>query len=311
MSFSDLKKKRGTSGLSAIQEKLEALSEGETKNTRGQDDRLWKPTQGKDGVGSAIIRFLPTTEGDDQPWVELTEYAFQGPGGWYIEKSLTSIQRKDPVQDKFSELWQSGIEANKDKAKKLKRKFTYTANILVVRDPAHPENEGKVFLYKFGKRIFDKIRNAMFPEQDELDDQKKEGVNVFCPWEGSNFKLRVAKVEGYPNYDKSEFATSAQLFDGDETKIKNLWDSQYKLKELVAPDNFKTYDVLKARLDRVLGLTTGGNNSVGDNESPPAPTAFKKAPPVSVADVVDATTEADEESVDSDLSYLQQLASED
>lgn len=310
MSFSDLKKKRGTSGLSAIQEKLENLSEGgEKKGSREKDERLWKPTQGKDGVGSAIIRFLPTSEGDDQPWVEITEYAFEGPGGWYIEKALTSIGRKDPVQDKFSELWQSGIEANRNKAKKLKRKFTYTSNILVVKDPAHPENDGKVFLYKYGKRIFDKIRNAMFPEQDELDEQKKEGVNVFCPWEGSNFKLRVAKVDGFPNYDKSEFAAATQLFDGDETKIKNLWDSQYKLKELVAPENFKSYDVLKARLDRVLGAAP-----VGDNSSPSVSATAKKAAPASVADVADTSTETDEvdtDNVNSDLSYLQQLASED
>jgi len=307
MSFDAIKKTKGTSGLSAIQQKLEQLG-GEGKQERQKDERFWRPTQGKDGVGSAIIRFLPVSEGDSQPWVELTEYAFQGPGGWYIEKALTSIGRKDPVQDKFSELWQTGIEANREKAKKLKRKFSYVSNILVIKDPGAPENEGKVFLYKFGKRIFDKIRNAMFPEQDELDEQKKEGINVFCPWEGSNFKLRVAKVDSFPNYDKSEFATPAALLDGDDTKIKNLWESQYKLSDVVAPDQFKSYDALKARLDRVLGLSLPKGNAETTQKSAPKTVAATVA---EVTESEETSTSETPENVDDDISYLQQLASED
>lgn len=304
MGFGDLKKSKGASGLSSIHDKLEKMG-GEGKQDREQDERFWRPTQDKTGVGSAIIRFLPASDGDSQPWVELVEYAFQGPGGWYIEKALTSIGRKDPVQDKFSELWQTGIEANREKAKKLKRKFTYTSNILVIKDPGNTENEGKVFLFKFGKKIFDKVRNAMFPESDDLDEGQKEGINVFCPWEGSNFKLRVAKVEGFPNYDRSEFSSASALFDGDDTKIKNLWESQHQLAALLTPDNFKPYEDLQKRLERVLGLAS---------PSPKGP--FKSAPKVAttaaqVSDAVDDVAVESTEEVDDDISYLQQLANED
>lgn len=320
MSFNDLKKKRGSAGLSAIQEKLESITNNDRKNSREADERFWKPTQGKDGVGSAIIRFLPTTDADEKPWVELTEYSFQGPGGWYIERSLTTIQRKDPVQDKFSELWQTGIEANREKAKKLKRKISYISNILVVKDPANPENEGKVFLFKYGKKIFEKIRNTMFPEADALDDDAKEGVNVFCPWEGANFKLRIAKVDGYPNYDKSEFAAPTALFDGDDTKIKNLYESQHILKDLVAPESFKSYEDLKKRLDRVLGLTLPDSTKSAASIAPGVVTTKKVASKQTVEDLeTDSASETTDSSesdssdgdVDSDLSYLQQLASED
>lgn len=315
MGFGDLKKSKGASGLSSIQQKLEKMGSDGNKQEREKDERFWRPTQDKTGVGSAIIRFLPTSDGDTQPFVELTEYAFQGPGGWYIEKALTSIGRKDPVQDKFSELWQTGIEANRNKAKTLKRKFSYISNILVVKDPGNPENEGKVFAFKYGKKIFDKIRNAMFPEQDELDESTKEGVNVFCPWEGANFKLRVAKVDGFPNYDKSEFASPSALFDGDDAKIKNLWDSQHKLAEFVAPDQFKDYDTLKKRLDRVLGLSLpqGADNVATASEA--ASKSAKKAPAKAVAKTEEVETESEDVSsdadVDDDISYLQQLASED
>ena len=308
MSFGDLKKKKGASGLSAIQQKLEQMG-GEGKQEREKDERFWRPTQDKTGVGSAIVRFLPTSDGDSQPWVELTEYAFQGPGGWYIEKARTSIGQKDPVQDKFSELWATGIEANREKAKKLKRKFSYVANILVIKDPGNPDNEGKVFLFKFGKKIFDKIRNAMFPEQDVLDEEKKEGINVFCPWEGSNFKLRVAKVDGFPNYDKSEFSTPSPLFDGDDAKIKNLWDSQHKLSELTSPDQFKSYDVLKARLERVLGLSLPKGSETATTVEK---VAAKPAAKATAEDVVESESDSDEsDDTSDDLSFLQQLASED
>jgi hypothetical protein len=298
MSFSDLKKTKGNAGLSAIQQKLEAMG-GESKSDRKPDERFWRPEQDKTGIGNALIRFLPTTGNDHQPWVELTEYAFEGPGGWYIEKARTTIQEKDPVQDKFSELWQSGIEANRERAKKLKRKFSYIANILIVKDPANPDNEGRVFLYKFGKQIFDKIRDEMFPKQDALDDTPKVGVNVFCPWEGSNFKLRISKVEGYPNYNKSEFASPAALYNGDDDAIKNLWESQHELTALIAPDQFKSYEDLSKRLERVLGVAL-------PNAAQNVSTVTEKA-----LENVSIKTEDFSENDDDDMSYLQQLASDD
>jgi hypothetical protein len=226
-----------------------------------EDTRFWQPEVDKAGNGMAIIRFLPgpSVDGDDGlPWVRVFNHGFQGPGGWYIENSLTTLGQKDPVSEYNSTLWNSGIEANKEIARKQKRRLTYMSNILVISDPKHPENEGQIKLYKYGKKIFDKINETMNPE---FPDEKP--VNPFDFWEGANFKLKIRQVEGYRNYDKSEFESPAPLFDGDDDKLEALWKKEYSLKEFLEPKHFKSYEVLKAKLDKVLGF---------DGESPIART---------------------------------------
>ncbi len=206
----------------------------------------------KSGNGYAVIRFLPAPNGEDLPFVKLYSHAFQGPGGWYIENSLTTLGQKDPVSEYNSELWNNGTDSGKDTARKQKRKLTYVSNIYVVKDPTNPENEGKVFLFKYGKKIFDKITAAMQPEFED-----EEAIDPFDFWQGANFKLKAKNVAGYRNYDSSEFAAVTPLLDDDDA-LEELWKKQYSLAEIVANDQFKSYDVLRARLEAVLrtGTTT-------------------------------------------------------
>ena len=216
------------------------------------DTRFWQPTVDKAGNGMAVVRFLPapSVDGEDAiPWVRVFSHGFQGPGGWYIENSLTTLNQKDPVSEYNTTLWNSGIEANKEIARKQKRRLNYIANVYVISDPSNPENEGQIKLFKFGKKIFDKITEAMNPEfADETP------VNPFDMWEGANFKLKIRNVEGYRNYDKSEFSEKSALLDGDDAKLEALWKQEHSLKEFLDPKHFKPYDVLKARLDKVLGF---------------------------------------------------------
>jgi hypothetical protein len=244
MSFADLKKQ---SKLGSLTAKL--VKEVEKMNTSGSsgDDRLWKLDVDKSGNGYAVIRFLPAPNGEDLPFVKLYSHAFQGPGGWFIENSLTTLGQKDPVSEYNSMLWNNGTDVGKEQARKQKRKLTYVANIYVVKDPANPENEGKVFLFKFGKKIFDKITAAMQPEFED-----EEAIDPFDFWQGANFKLKAKNVAGYRNYDSSEFARPDALLDDDDA-MEAVWKKQYSLSELVAPDQFKSYDELKKRLDYVLG----------------------------------------------------------
>jgi hypothetical protein len=244
MSFKDLKKQ---SNLGSLTAKLVKEVEKMNASGSGADDRVWKLSVDKSGNGYAVIRFLPAPEGEDLPFVKLYSHAFQGPGGWYIESSLTTLNQKDPVSELNSELWNNGTDAGKELARKQKRKLTYISNIYVVKDPTNPDNEGKVFLYKFGKKIFDKITSAMQPEfQDETP------IDPFDFWQGANFKLKAKNVAGYRNYDSSEFAAQGALLDDDDA-MEAIWKKQYSLAELIAPDQFKTYDELKKRLDYVLG----------------------------------------------------------
>jgi hypothetical protein len=244
MSFSDLKKQ---SKLGSLTAKLVKEVEKMNNNTSSGDDRLWKLECDKGGNGYAVIRFLPAPDGEDLPFVKLYSHAFQGPGGWYIENSLTTMNQKDPVSELNSELWNNGTDAGKELARKQKRKLTYASNIYVVKDPANPANEGRVFLYKFGKKIFDKITAAMQPEfEDETP------IDPFDFWQGANFKLKAKNVAGYRNYDSSEFAAQGAMLDDDDA-MEAIWKKQYSLAELVAPDQFKSYDDLKKRLDYVLG----------------------------------------------------------
>ena len=248
-SFANLKRNR--SDIKTLTKAIEATSQPAEAGSK-DDTRFWQPEVDKAGNGMAVIRFLPApaVDGDDAlPWVRTFSHGFQGPGGWFIDNCLTTLNEKCPVCEHNNTLWNSGIEANKDIARKQKRKLSYVANILVVSDPTNPSNEGQIRLYKFGKKIFDKITEAMNPEfADETP------VNPFDLWEGANFKLKIRNVEGYRNYDKSEFATPGAVLDGDDSKLEELWKKEYSLKEFTEKKQFKPYDQLKSRLDKVLGF---------------------------------------------------------
>jgi len=247
MSFANLKRNRDQ--ISNLLQAAEAVG-GSTEKKSYTDERMWKPTVDKAGNGYAVIRFLPAGEGQDVPWARYWDHGFKGPQGqWYIEKSLTSIGLNDPVGEMNSLLWNSGIEADKDKARTQKRRLHYVSNILVVSDPGNPANEGKIFMYQYGKKIFDKIMDMMQPQfQDE------EPVNPFDMWEGANFKLKIRQVEGYRNYDKSEFASLSALADNDE-KLESLYNQMHDLSEWTDPKNYKTYDELKTKLNSILGMS--------------------------------------------------------
>ena len=241
MSFADLKRK-SQNNFDFLQKELEKSS-----SNKNVDDRFWKPEVDASGNGYAVIRFLPAPEGETIPWAKLYSHAFQGPGGWYIENSLTTLGDKDPVGEVNRRLWNSGSDEDKETARKQKRKLQYYSNIYVVKDPKHPENEGKVFLYKYGKKIHDKILAAMQPEfQDETP------VNVFDLWEGANFKLKIKKVAGYWNYDSSEFASQSTLGNFEDEKLEAIYAKQYSLTAFTDPSNFKTFDELEKRLAAVL-----------------------------------------------------------
>ena len=243
MSLAALKKQSDFSSL--IDEYNKQTTPQDTKSF--DDERIWKPELDKSGNGYAVIRFLPAPEGEDVPWQRMFSHSFQGPGGWYIENSLTTINKKDPVGEVNRSLWNTGSEADKETARRQKRKLSYFTNIYVVADPKHPENEGKVFLYKFGKKIFDKIMEAMQPQ---FDDEK--AINPFDLWKGANFKLKIRKVDGFWNYDKSEFEAVTQLLPTDE-ELEKVYGSEYPLKPFHDESNFKSYTELKEKMERVLG----------------------------------------------------------
>ena len=290
MSFSALKKSSGK--FDKLQNELEKLNTP-TNTSSFQDDRFWKPELDKSGNGYAIIRFLPQAADEELPWVRLWNHAFKGPGGWYIENSLTTINKKDPVSEYNTELWNSGNESDKDIARKQKRVLKYYANIYVVKDAKHPEHEGKVMLFKFGKKIFDKITEAMNPEFAD-----EEALNPFDLWKGADFKLKIRKVDGYWNYDKSEFAAPSQLLDTDE-ELEEVWNKEYSLKAFTAPDQFKNYDDLKEKLNRVLTGSGVGSATVSDiTEAPKFNKTEEYQEPISA--------EADEDTI----SYFSKLANE-
>ena len=243
-SFDDFKKK----SRSSIDDLTKALEETSGATKSYKDERFWRPELDKASNGFAIIRFLPTPPNEELPFSKLYSHGFQGKGGWYIENSRTTLGEKDPVSEMNSELWNSGIESDKDIARTRKRKLQYISNILVISDPANPQNEGKVFLYKYGKKIFDKIQEAAQPEFAD-----EEAVDVFNFWDGANFKLKVRRVAGFINYDKSEFDSASPLFDGDDSKLEELWNKQYSLTAFTDPSNFKSYEELKTRLQEVIG----------------------------------------------------------
>jgi hypothetical protein len=243
-SFAALKKQR-TSSFDKLNQQLQKLDNSGPSN----NDDYWKLEVDKAGNGYAVIRFLPAPQGEDLPFVRVFDHGFQGPGGWYIENSLTTIGLDDPVSEYNSQLWNNGTDAGKEEARKQKRRLSYHANIYVVKDPANPQNEGKVFKYKFGKKIFDKLNQAMNPEfEDETP------INPFDFWEGANFKLKARNGDGgYRTYEPSSFDAPSVLLD-DDAELERIWSSQHSLQEIVDPKNFKSYDELKAKLYKVLGL---------------------------------------------------------
>ena len=258
------------------------------------DERLWKPELDKSGNGYAVIRFLPAVEGEDMPWSKVWNHAFQGPTGqWYIENSLTTVGQKDPVSEHNTRLWNTGLESDKETARKQKRKLQYYSNIYVVSDSKHPENEGKVFLYRYGKKIFDKIMAAMQPEFED-----ESPINPFDFWDGANFKLKIRKVDGYWNYDKSEFETPSAL--GDDSMVEGVWKKQYALKEFTASTNFKSYEELKTRLDAVLSGTVSVGNVTDTMDDEPIASPKVDTKPV----------ESKQENEDDTLDYFQKLASQ-
>ena len=308
MGFADLKKQ---SKLGSLTAKLVKEVEKMSNTNASGDERLWKLDVDKSGNGYAVIRFLPAPDGEDLPFVKLYSHAFQGPGGWYIENSLTTMGQKDPVSEYNTMLWNNGTDAGKDAARKQKRKLTYISNIYVVKDPANPENEGKVFMYKYGKKIFDKITAAMQPEFED-----EEAIDPFDFWAGANFKLKAKNVAGYRNYDSSEFARSSALLDDDDA-MEAIWKKEYSLAELVAPDQFKTYDELKLRLDYVLG--NKGTPRMQDRETLEEEESFeaeRRAPapsaPQSVKEELESLSSSKTTTDDDDdaMSYFARLAEE-
>jgi|TARA_B110000240_G_C13480057_1_gene444890 hypothetical protein len=298
MSLSTLKK---SNSLDKLLNAVEAENKPQEKKSY-VDERLWKPVLDKTGNGYAVIRFLPAVDGEDLPWAKVWNHAFQGPTGqWYIENSLTTLGNNDPVSEMNSAYWNSGVESDKEIARRQKRKLQYFSNIYVVSDPKNPENEGKVFLFRFGKKIFDKCMEAMQPAfEDETP------VNPFHFWEGANFKLKIRKVDGYWNYDKSEFEAPSPLFDNDDA-IEEVWKQQYALNEFTAPTNFKSYDELKTRLDMVLaGTTTVGNVTTLMEDEPIENTVsvntVEEPVPTSSTVTISSTDE------DDTMDYFQKLA---
>ena len=274
MSFANLKRNRAD--IASLTKAAESV--GGSPKQSYVDDRYWKPTVDKAGNGYAVIRFLPAAEGEELPWVRYWDHGFKGPTGqWYIENSLTTIGKEDPVSEMNSVLWNSGRDEDKEIARSRKRRLHYVSNIMVVSDPANPSNDGKTFLYIYGKKIFDKIMDVMQPQfQDETP------VNPYDFWEGADFKLKIQQVAGYRNYDKSEFAGQRALSD-DDTKLESIYNTLYSLNEIVDPKNYKTYEELKAKLNRVLGeegavMTTA--ESVSLDETASAPTYREAAEPV-------------------------------
>jgi len=310
MGFKDLK----TASKNSFQSLAHEMDKMAKKSESYKDDRFWKAETDKTGNGYAEIRFLPAPDGEDLPWARVWSHGFRGPGGWYIENSLTTIGLKDPVSEMNNLLWESGSDKDKAIARDRKRRLSYISNVLVISDPKNPQNEGKVFLFKYGKKIFEKIQGAMNPEfQDE------KPMNPFDFWTGANFKLKIRQVDGYANFDKSEFAVPSPLLGGDDSALEKMWKTQHSLKEFTDPKNFKSYDELKARLEAVLGgniratvsesAAKGGAERAAVEEDE-VPAARKAAPQPTKKPIKEVAVSNDDDTEDA-LSYFEKLASED
>ena len=312
MSFADLKK-QSKFGFEKLSQEIEKLQN--PVNGNGDDSRLWKPNVDKSGNGYAVFRFLPAADGDDLPWMKVWHHGFQGPGGWLIDNCPTTLGQKCPVCEFNTGLWNSGIESDKEIARKQKRKLNYYSNIYVVSDPSNPENNGKVFLYKYGKKIFDKIQEAMKPEfEDETP------INIFDFWQGADFKLKIKKVAGYWNYDSSEFTSPSTLGGFDDSELEKVWRNEYSLQEFVNPSAFKSYDELQTRLNVVLSKNTSriDRETLEDEDDFDTLTPPRSSRPVfnSVANTVTREPSlpkvvAETADEDDTLSYFARLAEED
>lgn len=305
MSLENLKSMRGSS-IDKLVKAAEAVSSAKPETNSYADDRFWKPTRDKAGNGYAVVRFLPAKEGEDLPWVRYWDHGFKGPTGlWYIENSLTSIGQQDPVSEHNSVLWNSGRDEDKATARDRKRRLHYVSNVLVVSDPANPQNEGKVFLYKFGKKIFDKVMAAMQPEFED-----EEPINPFDFWAGADFKIKIKKVAGYWNYDSSEFARQAPLLDDDDA-MEAIWKKEYSLSEIVDPSQFKSYEDLKKRLNYVLGTATPKAPVVDESfEDESEGRGSFNDPDITLSASSSAPQMSPQESEDDALAYFQRLAEE-
>ena len=302
MSFADLKKNSSNS-FSKLNDQLQKLN---TSYKESDNDQYWYPDVDKAGNGYAVIRFLPAPEGEDMPFVRVYDHGFQGPGGWYIEKSLTTLGQQDPVSEYNSKLWnEDGSNEAKAQVRKQKRRLSYHANILVVKDPSNPQNEGKVFLYRFGKKIFDKLNDVMNPQfPDEAP------INPFDFWSGANFNLKIRNVEGYRNYDKSDFSPASAVSD-DDAELESIWKQQHSLKEIISADKFKTYEQLQSHLQKVLQLNSKG---VGADEveipmetrAPAKEMSF--TPKFEEKSIAPAPAESSSLDDDSDLDFFKSLA---
>lgn len=301
LDFSALKKQRGN--FDSLMKEVEKIATPATGDDK-KDDRFWALEVDKAGNGYAVIRFLPPTKGEDLPWVRIWNHGFQGPTGkWYIENSLTTLGKPDPVSELNTELWNSGTEANKEVARKQKRRLTYIANVYIVKDPAHPENEGQVKLFKFGKKIFDKIKDVMQPQFED-----EEPINPFDFWKGANFKLKARNVEGYRNYDKSEFETSSVL--AEDNELETIWNKQHSLSEFLDPKNFKSYQELKSKLEQVLSATGSVAPRVDKVELDEQSTRqVTSAPKVAAKPAKREEVNLDDD--DESLSYFAKLANDD
>lgn len=305
MDINTLRKMRN-SDFGKISSEFNKIANPSSESKSYQDDRFWKLEADKAGNGTATIRFLPRVEGDELPWIRVFNHGFQGPTGkWYIENSLTTLGENDPVGELNSKLWNTGNEADKETARKQKRRLTYIANVLIVSDPKHPENEGQVRLFKFGKKIFDKIMDKARPTFED-----ESPVNVFDLWEGADFKMRQRKVEGYANYDQSVFMEPSAIANGDEQQILKVVNGQHKLSEFLDRKNFKTYEELSRKLVMVLNsemaapVKTAATMSEDDEDYTPPKRTEAKSAPVKISKAVEEDEDEDA------MAYFKKIATE-
>jgi len=295
-----------SASLDKLRAAMETASPAQGEKKSFNDDTMWKPELDKSGNGYAVVRFLPTPEGEEMPWVSYWDHGFQGPGGWYIEKSLTTLNKKDPVSEYNTTLWNTGIEANKESARKQKRRLHYVSNVYVVSDPKNPDNEGRVFKYRFGKKIFEQLKEAISPAFED-----ESAINPFDMTEGANFKIKIRKVDGYWNYDKSEFDSPSPL--GDEVMINSTFSQVHSLSEVISPDEFKSYDELKEKLDRVLGLSGAVSGSTAESiaeDQEEVPWGNVNTESVATEPVIASAESSTEQTSDGDdaMDYFKRLA---
>ena len=294
-----------SSSLDKLRAAMETASPSDGAKKSYTDDTMWKPELDKSGNGYAVVRFLPTPDGEEMPWVSYFDHGFQGPGGWYIEKSLTTLNKQDPVSEYNTQLWNTGIEANKEIARKQKRRLHYVSNVYVVSDPKNPDNEGKVFKYRYGKKIFEALKEAISPA---FEDEK--AINPFdLRDEGANFKIKIRKVDGYWNYDKSEFDTVAPLFD-DEAKLNSTFSQVHSLSDVIAPSEFKTYEELKEKLERVLGSASTSTAESVSQDMEEVPWSNVNTESVADEPVVPTAETSTPKEEDDAMDYFKNLANE-